>query len=82
MLYCLRFQVPIYVRANLSETNPFLLAQMTVQSIFFQVFILLWMYNFGHPPNSAVTLPHLLLREKSRNFPAQKTVKIESCLLA
>ena len=55
-------------------------------SIFFQVLIILWMYNFGHPPNSAVTLPHLLLREKSRNFPAQKTVKLRvvyllSCLV-
>ena len=55
-------------------------------SIFFQVLIILWMYNFGHLPNSAVTLPHLLLREKSRNFPAQKTVKLRvvyllSCLV-
>ena len=34
------------VQANLPETSPFLSAQMTLVSTFFQMFIVLGMYNF------------------------------------
>ena len=33
--------------ANLPETNPFFSAQMALVSTFFQMFIVLGMYNFG-----------------------------------
>ena len=36
-----------YIQAILPETSPFLSAQMAVLSIFFQMFIVLGMYNFG-----------------------------------
>ena len=41
----LRFLLEI--QAILSETSPFLSAQMAVLSSFFQMFIVLGMYNFG-----------------------------------
>ena len=48
LIYCLRFQVVLLdVEANLPETSPFLSAQMALLSTFFQVFIVLGMYNFG-----------------------------------
>ena len=36
----------LYVQASLPETSPFLSAQMAFMSTFFQVFIVLGMYNF------------------------------------
>ena len=36
-----------FTKANLSETSPFLSAQMALLSTFFQVYIVLGMYNFG-----------------------------------
>ena len=35
------------VQANLPETSPFFSAQMALMSTFFQMYIVLWMYNFG-----------------------------------
>ena len=46
-LFCLIFQVFCYVQANLPETSPFLSAQMALVSTFFQMFIVLGMYNYG-----------------------------------
>ena len=39
-------QVLLDVKANLPETCPFLSAQMALVSTFFQMFIVLEMYNF------------------------------------
>jgi hypothetical protein len=41
------------VQANLPETSPFLPAQMALVSTFFQMFILLGMYNFEVKTNSS-----------------------------
>ena len=51
-----KISVLIQVQANLPKTSPFLSGQMTKLSIFFQVFIVLWMYNFGLPPT--LTYPY------------------------
>ena len=58
MLYCLRFHVSTNsVHTNLlSETSPFLSAQMTVLSIFFQIFVVLGMYNFGYDSSTTIYL--------------------------
>ena len=47
-LFCLIcISVLLDVHANLPETSPFLSAQMALVSTFFQMFIVLGMYNFG-----------------------------------
>ena len=40
------------VKVNLPEISPFLSAQMALVSTFFQMFIVLGMYNFGCGRNS------------------------------
>ena len=47
MPYCFRSQVLFEIQAILPETSPFLSIQMAVLSSFFQMFIVLVMYNFG-----------------------------------
>ena len=47
LLYCFRFLLEI--QAILPKTSPFLSAQIAVLSSFFQMFIVLGMYNFGGP---------------------------------
>ena len=46
MLYCFRSQFCFEMQAILPETSPFLSAQMAGLSSFFQMFIVLGMYNF------------------------------------
>ena len=45
-VYCSRFQVLLDVQSNLPETIPISSAQITVLSSFFQIFLVLEMYNF------------------------------------
>ena len=55
MLYCLRFYDFLGVQTNLpSETSPFLSAQMTVLSIFFQMSVVLGMYNTGYDSSTTI----------------------------
>ena len=56
--YCLRFQVLLDL--YLSEASPFLSAQLAVLSSFFQVFVVLGMYNFDKPTNPSVQHSNVL----------------------
>jgi hypothetical protein len=50
------FRFLLEIQAILPETSPFLSAQMAVLSSFFQVFIVLGMYNFAWNVNCALLL--------------------------
>jgi hypothetical protein len=61
----LRFLLEI--QAILLETSPFLSAQMAVMSSFFQMFIVLGMYNFGGGVKNLPNLP----TDSSKKIPTE-----------